>query len=78
MAESPRRRKKRGSDGLVNQLKEAIESSGLSVYKVAKGAGVKHAVVARFLSGERDLRLETASKIAEVLSLAFQKTEGTR
>ncbi len=54
---------------LAEQLKAAIGVSGLSVYAVAKTAGVKHAVVARFLAGERDIRLETAGKIADVLVL---------
>lgn len=58
-------------DDLSLQLREAIQVSGMSVYRIAKRAGVKHAVVARFLSGERDLRLETASKIAAALRLSL-------
>lgn len=56
------------------QLKTAIQGSGLSVYRIAKAAGVKHAVVARFLNGERDLRLETAGKIAHALKLTLQSS----
>lgn len=61
----------RKKDDLSIQLKEAIQESGMSVYRIAKRAGVKHAVVARFLSGERDLRLGTASKIAAALNLSL-------
>ncbi|HTU20887.1 MAG TPA: helix-turn-helix transcriptional regulator [Gemmataceae bacterium] len=61
----------RKNDGLSSQLKEAIQESGMSVYRIAKKAGITHAVVARFMSGERDLRLETASKIASVLDLSL-------
>jgi ribosome-binding protein aMBF1 (putative translation factor) len=67
----------RTQDDLSFQLREAIQESGMSVYRIAKRAGVKHAVVARFLSGERDLRLETASKIAAVLSLSLHSLPRT-
>jgi transcriptional regulator with XRE-family HTH domain len=65
------RRKGKGLK-LCEQLREAIEDSGFTVYHIAKAAGVKHAVVARFLSGERDVRLETASKIADALGLELR------
>jgi plasmid maintenance system antidote protein VapI len=67
-------KKKRSVMGstLGDQLREAIEGSGWTLYRVAKTAGIKHAVVARFVSGERDLRLETASKIAATLGLKLE------
>jgi transcriptional regulator with XRE-family HTH domain len=54
---------------LSEQLRLAIQNSGETVYQIAKKAGVKHDVVARFLYGDRDVRLETASKIAEALKM---------
>ena len=50
-------------------LKRAIEASDLTVYEIAKRAGVSQIVISRFLSGERDIRLETADRLAEVLGL---------
>ncbi len=54
---------------LTRALREAICSSGKSVYQIAKAADVSQIVVSRFLSGERDIRMETADRLAEVLGL---------
>jgi predicted transcriptional regulator len=67
-----RSRSDRKTFNLSLELKQAIQESGMTVYRVAKSAGVKHAVIARFLSGERDLRLDTVSKIASVLRLSLR------
>lgn len=48
-------------------LKRAIEQSGLSNYKIWKLSGVSQSVLNRFTSGERDISLATASKIASAL-----------
>jgi transcriptional regulator with XRE-family HTH domain len=50
-------------------LKEAIRTSEKSMYQIAQDAGVSQIVVSRFLSGERDIRMATADKLAEVLGL---------
>jgi hypothetical protein len=54
---------------LSEDLREAIRRSGKSVYQIAKAANVSQIVVSRFLSGERDIRMETADRLAEVLDL---------
>ena len=58
---------------LSEALKKAIIKSELSRYQIAKQARVDQAVISRFLSDDddqrRDLRLETASKIAEVVGV---------
>jgi hypothetical protein len=60
----------RASPGSLSEtLREAIRSSGKSVYQIAKAASVSQIVVSRFLSGERDIRMETADRLAEVLEL---------
>ena len=46
-----------------------IDSRGLTAYAVAKLAGVDPGVVARFMSGLRDIRLETADRLAGALGL---------
>ena len=56
---------------LVDALKRAIVDSGLTHYRIAKDAGVTPDVIDRFVRGERDLRLETAGKIASVLGLSL-------
>jgi len=57
------------------QLREAIENSGQTRYAIAKAAGVAQPIVDRFVSGERDLRLATAAKLAQALGLTLTKTE---
>jgi hypothetical protein len=54
---------------LSEDLRLAIRSSGKSVYQVAKAADVSPIVVSRFLSGQRDIRMETADRLAETLGL---------
>ena len=56
-----------GPHGLSDALRRAIRQCGKSVYQIAKEADVSPIVVSRFLSGERDIRLATADKVAEVL-----------
>jgi transcriptional regulator with XRE-family HTH domain len=50
-------------------LKAAITKSGLTHYALASLAGVTPSQIDRFMSGERDLRLESAGKIAAALGL---------
>lgn len=51
------------------QLRKAIEKRDESYYALAKRAGVDAVVISRFVCGERDLRLETAAKLAAALGL---------
>jgi ribosome-binding protein aMBF1 (putative translation factor) len=54
---------------LSEDLRLAIRNSGKSVYQIAKEANVSQIVISRFLSGERDIRMETADKLADALAL---------
>jgi len=54
---------------LQDALRQAIIKSGLSYYRLAKESGVDSVVISRFAAGERDLRLETASRLAKALRL---------
>jgi hypothetical protein len=56
-------------DSLSSALRQAIRGSDKSVYQIAMDAGVSQIVISRFLSGERDIRMATADKLAETLSL---------
>jgi hypothetical protein len=57
--------------GLSDALRNAIRGSAKSVYQLAKEANVSPIVISRFLSGERDIRLATADKIAEAVGLTL-------
>lgn len=61
------------SGRLSEALRQALRSSDKSMYQIAQDAGVSQIVVSRFLSGERDIRMATADKLAEALGLALAK-----
>ena len=59
---------------LALDLRQAIIDSSLTHYSIGKATGISPGVIDRFVSGERDLRLDTASKIAEVLGYSLKRT----
>ncbi len=61
--------RKHSRHGLSSQLREIIASRGLSAYAAGKQSGVDPGVVQRFLTGARDIRLETADRLASALGL---------
>jgi transcriptional regulator with XRE-family HTH domain len=63
-----------GRHTLCNQLKDIIEARGISAYALAIEARISRPVVARFLSGERDIRGATLDKIAHALGLRLVET----
>jgi transcriptional regulator with XRE-family HTH domain len=58
--------------GLREQLRDAIRATGESTTAFAKRAGVDQAQVQRFMTGSRDIRLETAEKIVSALGLQLR------
>jgi DNA-binding phage protein len=57
------------TQSIADALKHAIDASNRSIYQIAKESGISQIVIARFLSGERDIRMATADKLARVLNL---------
>jgi transcriptional regulator with XRE-family HTH domain len=55
---------------ISDALRAAIQASPRSVYQICKDSGISQIVVSRFLSGERDIRLTTADRLATALGLA--------
>jgi DNA-binding phage protein len=73
-AEFPPAARSASASGRLSQaLKDALRGSGKSIYQIAQDAGVSQIVVSRFLSGERDIRMATADKLAEALGLKLAK-----
>jgi plasmid maintenance system antidote protein VapI len=52
---------------LSDSLKQMILSSGKTAYQLSSETGVVASVISRFLTGERDIRLETAGKLAAAI-----------
>jgi transcriptional regulator with XRE-family HTH domain len=59
--------------GMIDaDLRTAIVGSGLTAYAIAKRADTSPDVVSRFVTGERDVRLGTAARIAAALGLELK------
>ena len=54
---------------MADQLRKAIKSSGMTVNAIAVEAGIPQPVLYRFVSGERDLTMRTAQKLADYFGL---------
>lgn len=52
---------------LAEQLRQMISNSGLTAYQLRATTGIEASVISRFINGERDIRLETAGKLATAL-----------
>jgi len=59
-----------GTGAISDALRAAIQASSKSVYQICKEADISPIVVSRFLSGERDIRLATADRLAKALGIA--------
>ena len=65
--------------GMIDaDLRAAIVESGLTHYRIAKDAGVSPDVITRFVTGERDIRLGTAAKVAAALGLELKRPGRSR
>jgi plasmid maintenance system antidote protein VapI len=62
-------KRKKAPQSLSEQLRERIAAAGLSVYELARDAGIDRSVLSRFLAGKRTITLETADRLAPVLKL---------
>jgi ribosome-binding protein aMBF1 (putative translation factor) len=76
----PLPKRKSGSPRLVEEvdpcdiaavIRARIAADGWTSYALAKTSSVDTAVIQRFVSGERDIRLETATRLCRVLGLVL-------
>ena len=65
-------KKRESQTDLGKQLRTAFADSGLSRFELARRAGLSYAVIHRWVSGERDITLRTASKLADVLGVELR------
>ncbi|MGD2109735.1 MAG: helix-turn-helix transcriptional regulator [Phycisphaerae bacterium] len=63
---------------LSGQLRAAFAESGLSRFELARRAGVSYAIVHRWVGGDRDITIGTASKLAGVLGLELRPVKRAR
>ncbi len=68
-AEFPPALSARCPNSLSEALRSAIRQSAQSADEIAEKAKVSPMIVSRFMSGERDIHLETADRLADVLGV---------
>lgn len=61
------------TETLTEMLREAIESSGLSLYQLADETGVDRGLLSRFKNGKQSMTLETFDRLNEVLKLRITR-----
>ena len=66
------------SKTITEVLRSAIERSEKTVYQIAKESGVTQITIWRFVREERDIRLGTVDRLANVLGLEMKETKKTR
>lgn len=54
---------------LTEQIRQAIEASGESRYRIARETGVSEPSLSRFMGGERGMNLATLEKLAAFLDI---------
>jgi len=65
---------KRTKTDLRGDFRAAFAASGMTRLALSKQTGVSYSVIHRFIAGERDLTLRTASKLADVLGLELRQS----
>jgi transcriptional regulator with XRE-family HTH domain len=67
-----------GEKPFSDQIREAIDASGMSRYAICKAIGITQGVMSRFMHGRGGLSLETIDKLAELLGLTVVRRRGRK
>jgi transcriptional regulator with XRE-family HTH domain len=54
---------------LTDQLRQAIDDSGLTRYQIAKATGIDESALAKFYNGRRGLSMQALNALGEFLEL---------
>jgi transcriptional regulator with XRE-family HTH domain len=57
---------------ISDQLRDAIESSGKSRYRIAKDTGISQAILSRFVNTQCGLSLDYIDRLADYLGLELK------
>jgi transcriptional regulator with XRE-family HTH domain len=60
------------TERLSEQVRQAIERSGLSHYAIGQATGINKASLSRFMNGKMGLTLENIDRIASLLGLRLE------
>ena len=56
---------------LTDQLRQAIDQSGITRYRIAKEAGINESALAQFYNGHRGLSMKVLNALGEYLELTI-------
>jgi transcriptional regulator with XRE-family HTH domain len=56
-----------------DQIRRAVDASGLSRYRIAKEIDVSQATMSRFMSGKSGLSMEVLDRLGELLGLKLEQ-----
>ena len=62
---------KNRSDKLTDQLRNAIDASGMTRYRISKETGSSEATLSKFYLGQRGLSMEALDALGECLQLTI-------
>ncbi len=62
---------KKRSSLLTDQLRQAIDDSGLTRYRIAKETGISESALAQFYNGHRGLSINALNALGEFLQLTI-------
>lgn len=62
---------KKRSKHLTDQLRQAIDDSGLTRYQIAKETGIDESALAKFYNGQRGLSMKALNALGECLQLTI-------
>jgi transcriptional regulator with XRE-family HTH domain len=59
---------------LSDQVRRAVDASGLSRYRISKELGIAESTMSRFMSGQGGLSMEVLDRLADLLGLRIKTT----
>ena len=54
---------------LLDEIRDAIDASGKTRYRIAQESGIAESVLSRLMSGERGLSIDALERLADYLGL---------
>ncbi len=63
---------------LSDQIRQAVDGSGQTRYRISKQTGIDQSTLSRFMSGERGLPMNTLDKLAGYLDLNITVGKGRK
>ena len=64
-------KKRTKSNKLTDQLRQAIDDSGMTRYRIAQETGISESTLSKFYLGQRGLSMEALNALGECLQLTI-------